>query len=61
MHTALKAKLEAAIEEVINANCEDDYWTHYIHSELYRQMADAAEAVFDAAQTAQEFKEQQDE
>lgn len=60
MNTAFKAKLEAAIESVVNDNCEEEYWSHYIHSELYRQMTDAAEAVFDAAQTAQEFKEQND-
>jgi hypothetical protein len=60
MDTRLKAKLETAIERVINDNCEDDYWRHYIHTELYRQMTNAAELVFDSAQDAQEFKARED-
>lgn len=56
----LKAKLEQAIEKVINDNCEEDYWQYYIHDELYRQMTNAAELVFDSAQDAQEFKSRED-
>ena len=60
MDTRLKAKMETAIEKVINDNCEDDYWQHYIHPELYRQMTEAAELVFDSAQNAQAYKEHED-
>lgn len=61
MDTRLKAKLETAIEKVINDNCEEDYWRYYIHDELYRQMTNAAELVFDSAQKAQEYQAQQDD
>jgi hypothetical protein len=63
MNLQLKAKIEAAIEKVINDTCEADYppWDHYIHGELYRQMTDAAELVFDVAQAAQKFMQEQDE
>ena len=61
MNLQLKAKLELAINKVINDICEDQqYWEYYIHPELYRQMTDAAEAVFDSAQTAQKYKEEED-
>ena len=55
MDTRLKAKLETAIERVINDNCEDDYWQYYIHPGLYRQMTDAAALIFDSAQDAQDY------
>jgi len=60
MNIQLKAKIEMAIEKVITDNCEDATWNHYIHPELYSQMTNAAEMVFDASQSAQEFKAQED-
>jgi len=57
MNTQLKAKLELAIDKVIQDNCEDDYWNYLIHPELVKQMTDAAELVFDSAQDAQEYNE----
>ena len=62
MNLQLKAKIESAIETVMNDACEDEqYWDYYIHPELYRQMTDAVEAVFDSAQTAQKYKEAEDQ
>jgi hypothetical protein len=59
MDTALKAKLEKAIDKVLNDASEDDAWKHYIHQGLVRQMTNAAELVFDAGQDAQEFLNKQ--
>jgi hypothetical protein len=57
MDTLLKAKIEAAIDKVINAAAEEDEvsWDNFIHSTLVKQMTNAAEAVFDSAQDAQKF------
>ena len=57
MDTRLKAKLETAIEKVIEDDCDNNYWQYMIHPELYSQMTNAAEQVFDAAQDIQAFVE----
>jgi len=61
MKTKLKLALETAIESVIEKSCEKDLWSdeNYIHSNLYLQMTEAAERVFDAAMDAQEFARQE--
>ena len=59
MNTQLKAKIEIAINEVIQSSAEDNFWQGFIHDELAAQMTNAAEAVFDAAMKAQEFAEDQ--
>ena len=61
MNTQLKAKLELAIDKVIQDNCEDDYWQYMIHPELVKQMTNAAEMVFDSAQDAQLYYEHESE
>ena len=55
MNTKFKATLEEAISKSLNDHCEDEYWDYFIHPTLVRQMTDAAEVVFDAAQAAQEY------
>jgi hypothetical protein len=57
MNIRLKADIEEAIQNVINKHCErgDISWENYIHPTLIRQMADAAEVVFDSAQDAQDY------
>jgi hypothetical protein len=57
MNTQLKASMEVAISNVIAKHCEDDYWDYLIHPQVVKQMANAVEAVFDAAQDAQEYYE----
>lgn len=54
MTTKLKLALETAIEQVIE-NVENPDWPYYIHSQLVRQMTNAAEMVFDASQDGQEY------
>lgn len=57
MNTKLKSEIEKAIDDVIENNAEENMWDGWIHDELARQMADAAEAVFDSAMVAQKFAE----
>lgn len=59
MNTRLKAKIEEAIDKVLQDTAEDSYWSYYIHDELVTQMTNAAEQVFDAAMKAQEYAEAQ--
>jgi hypothetical protein len=60
VNTKLKAAIEEAIQGAIDDNCEDGLWERYIHPELVKQMTNAAETVFDSAQDAQKFFEQED-
>ena len=60
MNTRLKAKIEESIHAALDHHAEDDLWEEYIHPELVKQMASAAEAVFDAAQDSQKFFEQEE-
>ena len=57
MQTRLKGELEEAIAGVLDRCAEngDGDWEHLIHPKLVHQMMNAAEAVFDAAQDAQEY------
>lgn len=55
VNTKLKAEIEKAIDDTIQNNAEENMWDGYIHNELAQQMANAAEAVFDAAMGAQKF------
>ena len=57
MNTQLKAEIEKAIQTVIDDNCDEGYWTQFIHPELVQQMTNALEVVFDAAMKSQEFFE----
>ncbi len=57
MNTEFKAKLEKAIQTVIDENCEEMYWTQFIYPELVQQMTNAAEAVFDASMKSQDYFE----
>jgi len=59
MNTRLKAKVEEAIDKVIQDASEDDCWSGWIHDELVAQMTNAAEQVFDSAMKAQEYAEEQ--
>lgn len=60
MNIQLKAKLQLAIYKVINDNCDTvDYWDGYIHDEIYDQMTNAAEAVFDASMMGQKYAKEQ--
>jgi hypothetical protein len=61
MNTRLKADVEEAIQNVLNANCDSDTteWNHYIHPTLVSQMANAAALVFDSAQDAQDYFEKE--
>ena len=61
MKTEFKAQIEKAIQRAFDAACEgdQDYWDWYIHDSLVAQMVNAAEQVFDAAQSAQEFSDKQ--
>jgi hypothetical protein len=55
MKTELKAKLEKVIDDFIEDNAGYNFWDEYIHPELGKQMANAAEQVFDATMSVQEF------
>ena len=57
MQTRLKGEIEEAIEEALDRHAEMDdvAWAQLIHPKLVHQMMNAAEAVFDAAQDAQEY------
>ena len=61
MNTRLKADIEEAMQSVLNEHCDDEEaaWDQYIHPTLVRQMMNAAEMVFDSAQDAQYYSEQQ--
>lgn len=59
MNIQLKAKLQVAIDKVINDNCEEEFWDGYIHDELYTQMTNAAELVFDASMMGQKYAKEQ--
>lgn len=58
MKLQLKLEIEKAIEKVIQKAAEDGEWPYFIHDELISQMVNAAEAVFDSAQNAQAFYEE---
>ena len=55
MNTKLKLAVEEAIDKAIQDNAENNMWDGYIHPDLSKQMANAAEQVFDASMTGQEF------
>jgi len=55
MHTQLKAKIEQAIQNVINKNAEEELWQGFIHEEMAAQMTNAAEQVFDASMAGQKY------
>ena len=55
MNTKLKLAIEQAIDNVLDKNAEENLWDGYIHPELSKQMATAAEQVFDATMQGQEF------
>ena len=59
MKTELKFRLEETIDDFIENNADCNLWDGYIHPELARQMANAAEQVFDATMTSQEFVKQE--
>ena len=60
MNIQLKAKIEKAIESVIHsvAEQEGELWDMLFPDCLVRQMTDAAELVFDSAQSSQRFYEE---
>ncbi|MEK6879245.1 MAG: hypothetical protein AABY22_06525 [Nanoarchaeota archaeon] len=55
MHYKLKGLIEESLEKIINDNCEDDFWNGVIHPEIYNQMTNAVESVFDSAMKSQDF------
>jgi hypothetical protein len=59
MDTHLLSELEHCIEEFIEKNCEEGYWTEMIHPQLIRQMARAAAIVFDSGQDGQTYARQE--
>jgi hypothetical protein len=61
MQTRLKGELEEAIGEILDSRADagGDDWQYLIHPKLVHQMMNAAEAVFDAAQDAQEYYERE--
>jgi hypothetical protein len=59
MNATLLARIQDALDRVIEDSCEDDFWDEYLHPELTRQMADAAAAVFDASMAAQAYAEKE--
>jgi len=61
METQLKALLEKKIQEFIDLNCESDFWPGVcIYPGLTRDMATAAEVVFDACCRGQDFAATED-
>lgn len=59
MHLDLKLKIYRAIEGVINKQAEkESLWEWMIHPDLVGQMTDAAELVFDSAQQAVKYSEE---
>lgn len=60
MKTILKSKIEEAIQSVLDENSEADLWTGWIHPGLASQMTEAAAQVFDASETAQQYRIEQD-
>ncbi len=61
MNTKLKASIEDAIDTALNSHAEDHLWDNYIHPNLVKQMTEAAESVFDAAQDAQSYLKTEEE
>jgi hypothetical protein len=61
MNSRLLARLEKAIDKVIQDSAEDCFWDQYIHDELPRQMADAAASVFDASMHGQAYAAKENE
>lgn len=63
MDTLFKAKIEVAIQKALNDSAEngEDAWSHLIHPDLVKQMTNAAESVFDAAQSAQDYYEHENQ
>lgn len=63
MNTRLKADMEEAIQAVLNSSCESDDpgWGHYLHPTLVTQMVNAAALVFDSAQDAQDYYEEENQ
>lgn len=61
MNIQFKAKLQLAIEKCIEDAADEPSWVHFIHPELSLQMTNAAEAVFDSNQSAQEYAANQTE
>lgn len=61
MNTRLKADIEEAIQTVFNSSSESDEpgWDHFIHPTLVVQMVNAAALVFDSAQDAQDYYEEE--
>jgi len=61
MKSQLKSDIIKGIERAIEKHSEGQVWEYYIHDKLPQQMADAAEAVFDACQDGQKFAEENDD
>lgn len=59
MNLKLKHLIHEAVENAIQSNAEDELWPYFIHENLVDNMVDAAEAVFDSAQKAQDFYKHQ--
>ena len=59
MDTQLKADIEAAITATLVDS--GAAWNHLLHPTLVKQMTNAAEAVFDSVQDAQEYYEHEHE
>ncbi len=58
MKTNLFASLENVLEKWLNNHCEDDEWpSAYVYDNQSRDMAKAAELVFDASIKGQTFLE----
>ena len=57
MTTKLKLRIENAIDKVLEDASEnsEDLWEWYPHSTIAKQMANAAECVFDSCQDGQKF------
>lgn len=56
METQDLLTLEEAIREAMDKICEEgNSNSHYVHPTLHRQMAKAAEVVFDASMDGQEY------
>lgn len=61
MNIQFKAKLQLTIEKCIEDAADQPSWVYLIHPELSLQMTNAAEAVFDSSQSAQEYAANQTE
>jgi hypothetical protein len=58
MHTKIKLEIEEALDKIIQSHAEDALWDWMIQPDMAKQMALAAEQVFDSSMSGQKYNEE---